>query len=125
MIEVDESDQVFVVKGREGERGGYHELGVNDIIVLVQQVTVERGEEVSEVIPHARIYLGGTVVPLVERFSLVIDQSFGNPTQVGFIFMETFPYGNGRLANLVSRLNPYITVQVGNNGSVVPGRGGS
>ena len=118
-IEVDESDQVFIVKGRgAGVRGGYHELGANDLLVVVQQVTMEDARDDAEVVPYSRIYVGGTLVPLIERFSMVVDQELGPPPRVEFVFTDSWP--TSTVVELVRRLGDYVTVQVGNNESVVP-----
>jgi len=50
-LEVDDSDVVFVVKGRGEAPGGYHELGANDLLVTMQVIASEEDKRSHRVDP--------------------------------------------------------------------------
>lgn len=135
-IEVEDSDVVFVVKGRGAQRGGYHVLGPRDLLVMVQMVPADEqlhytvglerevpsrifvGENLdalheltdpqgSILIPYSRIYVGGSRVSGLERFRFEIDS--GNDPRVEVLYQG--PRDNYRHTDeLLSRLEPFVTV---------------
>lgn len=106
-IEVEDSDQVFVVKGRGSAPGGYHELGPNDLLVVVQVVAGDG--EVIDLIPYARVYIGGTRVNGFEGFTFSMTNDT-TPSTIEFKFPET-DWSEYHVVGLVRRLYPFATVR--------------
>lgn len=119
-IEVDESDQVFVVKGRGSARGGYHELGPNDLVVTMRQTTFsEDPRDLAEIQPYGQIYVGGSPVSGFERFSFVRGQ---RPTDcvVEFTFPESERNRMSVLRRVIQRLEPFVNIrQEGNYDDII------
>ena len=104
IIEVEDSDQVFVVKGRGSAPGGYHELGPNDLLVVVQVIATE--EDIIELIPYARVYVGGTRVSGFEGFTFSMNDE-ATPSTIEFKFPEN--WSEYHVVGLVRRLHPFAT----------------
>jgi len=111
-IEVDESDQVFVVKGRTG-RGGYHEFGPSDLIIAVQSlrsVIDEVGFEdpgVPENDIYTRVWIGGTYWGGWGGFTLT---NLGGPRNTHVEF--TFQRGQAPvLQERILGLGPWATIR--------------
>jgi len=105
-IEVEDSDQVFVVKGRGSASGGYHELGPNDLLIVAQVVAGDG--EVIDLIPYARVYMGGTRVSGFEGFTFSMDNE-ATPSTIEFKFPEN--WSGHHVVGLVRRLHPFVTVR--------------
>jgi hypothetical protein len=105
-IEVDDSDVVFVVKGRGGLRGGYHELGPNDLVVVMQVLEGEYGYSDGSPRSVGRVWIGGTRLTGFNRFGFTMESGFG-PCSVEV----TFPEATGWYENLTSRLEPVVTIR--------------
>lgn len=107
-IEVDESDVVFVVKGRGSAPGGYHELGVNDLLVTMQVVANDEDiRDPIELIPYARVYVGGTRISGFEGFTFSMDNE-DTPSGIGFLFPEN--WSQYHVVDLVRRLHPFVAI---------------
>jgi hypothetical protein len=107
-IEVDDSDVIFVVKGRGEAPGGYHELGPRDLIVMMQMVPEEDARDSIQVMPYTRIFVGGTPVGGIERFRFETDSYSVFPT-IEVMFPE--PWVGHYRDELLSRLEPFVTVR--------------
>lgn len=109
IIEVEDSDQVFVVKGRGSAPGGYHELGVGDLLVIMQVVAAEDDiRDPSQLIPFARVYIGGTRINGFEGFTFSMSDAM-TPSGIEFLFPEG--WSEYHVVGLAHRLDPFVTVR--------------
>lgn len=106
IIEVDDSDVVFVVKGRGSAPGGYHELGANDLLVTMQVIASD--EDIIELIPYSRVYVGGTRISGFESFTFSMNDE-ATPSGIEFLFPGN--WSRYHVVGLVRRLHPFVTIR--------------
>lgn len=98
-LEIENSDQVFIVRGRDPlARGGLHYLQPNTLIVVMQVLDNQRA--------IGRVWIGGDRVTGFSLFTFTMESGFG-PCSSEFRFNEPMNHAY----NTIRRLEPFVAIR--------------